>query len=245
MTRARADARPRGNIEARGDSLRIRVYAGPDPVTGKPVYLRETVHGTDDAARRTARRALNRLVAEAEKARKSSSVISLGRVIDEWLRVAEHEDSTRETYLGYIERTIKPALGSMSIAKLSVRHLETLYAELRLCGCGAAGSSVTASSSSSTRPTASTIVLRRSARRTRVGRWLPRRCARSTHCRAVSATAGEGLPHCASMPPGSQPPTAKQRKSSAPGCPNVTPDCHRRTASEGVTALSQTRHKQP
>lgn len=133
MTRARTDARPRGNIESRGDSLRIRVYAGPDPVTGKPVYLRETVRGTDDAAHRTARRALNRLVAEAEKARQPSSVISLGQVIDEWLKVAEHEDSTRETYLGYIERTIKPALGSMSIAKLSVRHLETLYAELRRC----------------------------------------------------------------------------------------------------------------
>lgn len=133
MAKVRADARPRGNIEARGDSLRIRVYAGPDPVTGKPVYLRETVPGTDGAARRAARRALNRLVAEAEKVRQPSSAISLGQVIDEWLKVAEHEDSTRETYLGYIERTIKPALGSMSIAKLSVRHLETLYAELRRC----------------------------------------------------------------------------------------------------------------
>jgi len=129
----RGTERIQGNIEPRGDSLRVRVYAGPDPVTGRPVYLRETVRGTDDAARRTARRTLNRLVAEAEKARRPSSVISLGHVIDEWLRVAEHEDSTRETYLGYIERTIKPALGSMSIAKLSVRHLETLYAELRRC----------------------------------------------------------------------------------------------------------------
>jgi hypothetical protein len=34
------------------------------------------------------------------------------------LRVAEHEDSTRETYLGYIERTIKPDLDSMPISKL-------------------------------------------------------------------------------------------------------------------------------
>ncbi|MGH4008927.1 MAG: site-specific integrase [Pseudonocardiaceae bacterium] len=129
----RATERPRGSIETRGDSLRIRVYAGPDPVTGKPVYLRETVRGTDDAARRMARRTLNRLVAEAEKARRPSSVVSLGHVINEWLRIVEHEDSTRETYLGYIERTITPALGSMSIAKLSVRHLETLYAELRRC----------------------------------------------------------------------------------------------------------------
>jgi integrase len=65
--------------------------------------------------------------------RRPSSVVSLRHVIDEWLRVAEHEDSTRETYVGYIERTIKPALGSMSIARLSVRHLETLYAQLRRC----------------------------------------------------------------------------------------------------------------
>jgi hypothetical protein len=58
------------------------------------------VRGTDDAARHTARRALNRLVAEAEKARWPSSAESLGHAIDEWLKVAEHEDSTRETGTG-------------------------------------------------------------------------------------------------------------------------------------------------
>jgi hypothetical protein len=52
-------------------------------VTGKPVYLREAVRGTDEAARRTARKALNRLVAEAEKVRQPSSVVSLAHVIDE------------------------------------------------------------------------------------------------------------------------------------------------------------------
>lgn len=64
---------------------------------------------------------LNRLVAEAQKARRPSSVISLDHVIDEWLRVAEHEDSTPETY---VERTIKPALGSMSIAKLHAELMD-------------------------------------------------------------------------------------------------------------------------
>jgi hypothetical protein len=91
-------------------------------VTGKPVYLRETVRGSDDAARRTARRALNRLVTGAEKARGPSSVISLSDVINEWLRVVEHEDSTRETYLGYIERTIndQPCPG-VSVDRQAVR----------------------------------------------------------------------------------------------------------------------------
>lgn len=131
--RSRADDRPRGNIEARGDALRIRVFAGLDPVTGRQAYLRETVRGTDAAAYRTAKKALNRLVAQAEKARRPSSAVSLGQVLDEWLSVSEHEDSTRETYVGYVERTIKPALGSTPLTKLTVRHLETLYAELRDC----------------------------------------------------------------------------------------------------------------
>ncbi|MGH3692506.1 MAG: hypothetical protein ACRDRX_00620 [Pseudonocardiaceae bacterium] len=135
----RGDERVRGNIETCGDSLRVRVFAGADPVTGKPVYLRETVRGTDEAAHRTARRTLNRLIAEAEKVRRPSSEVSLRHVIDEWLRVAEHEDSTRDTYLGYIERIITPALGSMAISKLSARHLETLYAHLRRCRSRCAG----------------------------------------------------------------------------------------------------------
>ncbi|MGQ0717895.1 MAG: hypothetical protein ACT4NP_11400 [Pseudonocardiales bacterium] len=65
MTAARArrgSERLQGNIEARGESQRMHVYAGPDPVAGKPAYLRETVRGTDDAARRTVPRTLNRLV---------------------------------------------------------------------------------------------------------------------------------------------------------------------------------------
>jgi hypothetical protein len=43
------------NIEARGDTLRVHVYAGANPMTGRIVSVR----GTDDAARRK-RRILNR-----------------------------------------------------------------------------------------------------------------------------------------------------------------------------------------
>jgi hypothetical protein len=38
----------RGRIERRGNALRVRVYAGDDPVTGKRVYRSETVPGTDE-----------------------------------------------------------------------------------------------------------------------------------------------------------------------------------------------------
>jgi integrase len=50
-----------------------------------------------------------------------------------WLKTVEVEDSTRDGYIGYIERNIRPTLGAVPIAKLSTRMLETFYAELRRC----------------------------------------------------------------------------------------------------------------
>jgi hypothetical protein len=56
------DVRQRGRIEERGKTLRVIVYAGVNPVTGKRVYLRETINGTDAAAYKRAHRALNKLL---------------------------------------------------------------------------------------------------------------------------------------------------------------------------------------
>jgi integrase len=76
---------------------------------------------------------LTRLQAEVDKQRVPETAVPLSRALDEWLRTVEIEESTRRSYIGYIERVIKPVLGSVSIAKLSARSIETLYAELRRC----------------------------------------------------------------------------------------------------------------
>jgi hypothetical protein len=47
VTRARPELRKRGKIEERNWSLRVKVYAGLDPVTGKRIYLRQKIDGTD------------------------------------------------------------------------------------------------------------------------------------------------------------------------------------------------------
>jgi integrase len=51
----------------------------------------------------------------------------------EWLRAAELEDTTRRTYVGYIERTIIPELGPVPADKLTALTLERFFAELRRC----------------------------------------------------------------------------------------------------------------
>lgn len=73
LVRARSDtARRKGNIEERGGALRVRLYAGLDPVTGKPSYKRATIQGTDDAAWRKAEDKLTEFRAEVLKQRSAS-----------------------------------------------------------------------------------------------------------------------------------------------------------------------------
>ena len=128
-----AASRKRGRIERRGNALRVRVYAGDDPVTGRRVYRSETVPGADRAAQRRAEKALTRLLAEVNAQRAPTSTVTLAYVLAEWLRTVELEDTTRRTYVGYIDRTILPAVGSVAADKLSALTLERLYGELRRC----------------------------------------------------------------------------------------------------------------
>jgi len=114
--------RPRGGIRERGNSFQVRVSAGKDPVTGKVRYLAASVPGTDRAARRRAEKALTRLQSQVDSQRVPESGISLGQAIDEWLAANEIEDTTRRTYVGYIERTIKPCPHAVTAMRDCAAH---------------------------------------------------------------------------------------------------------------------------
>jgi integrase len=133
MAGSRPEGRRKGRIEQRGSTLRVVVYAGEDPVTGRRVYERETIKGTDDAAWRRAEKKLTELRAKVIKQRNTPTSVNLGYAVNEWFRQADLEDSTRNSYAGYISRVIKPVLGDVSLKKLGARELETLYSELRRC----------------------------------------------------------------------------------------------------------------
>lgn len=133
MSSARSEGRQRGRIEERGKTLRVIVYAGVDPVTGRRSYLRETIDGTDKAARKRAEKALNKMLAQVDGQRSAPSSTSLSYALDEWMRTNEIEASTRKAYLGYIDRTIRPALGTTAVNKITARTLEGFYTDLRRC----------------------------------------------------------------------------------------------------------------
>src|SRR5436190_4649686 len=115
MGRGAAVRRRTGSIRERSGSLQVRLFAGYDPVTGKETYLSATISGTDDKAWRKADNKPAEFRTQVNKQRYAESSVPLGDALNEWMRVSELEDSTRKTYKGYIERTIRPALGTVPV----------------------------------------------------------------------------------------------------------------------------------
>ncbi|MET9020696.1 hypothetical protein ABZV93_11980 [Actinopolymorpha sp. NPDC004070] len=97
-------------------------------MTGKDSYLTES---TKDE--RQVEKIRTRLLVQVDQQRQATTKASLAYVLDSWLDVHEAERTTLAGYRRAAETRIKPALGRVSIAKLTPRVLEQFYAELRRC----------------------------------------------------------------------------------------------------------------
>lgn len=126
--------RPRGNIEALpSGSLRVRVYAGVDILTGTDLYLRKTIPA-GPTAQRLAEDACEEFIRQVEQGRQPKTNASLLLLIEEHLKTAEIGQRTKETLEGYVRKHIaSTALGGRTIGEIGVQQLESFYAELRRC----------------------------------------------------------------------------------------------------------------
>jgi integrase len=121
--------RTRGYIEQRASgSYRAVVYAGTDPLTGKPRYLRASAPTWDDAERE-----LTRLLGDLDQERHPKTNITVGQALDQWLDVADLAETTRDRYLDLIRLYIRPTFGNLPAAKLDAELLERFYARLQRC----------------------------------------------------------------------------------------------------------------
>lgn len=110
-------------------SFRVTVYAGLDPLTGRRLRHRGTAK-----TKHHAQILLDRLLEQADAGRRPDSRVLVSELLEQYLEVAELEPSTRDSYRGYIRRTILPALGSTEVRKVRGPMLDTFYARLRRCG---------------------------------------------------------------------------------------------------------------
>src|SRR4051794_9223541 len=99
-----ARKRTRGEIETLpSGSLRVRVYAGTDPVSKRKHYLTETVPAGPTAAKE-AEKLRTRLLAQVDERRNPRTKATLNQLLDRWLEVAELEPTTRSGYVRKLDK---------------------------------------------------------------------------------------------------------------------------------------------
>jgi len=125
--------RQRGEIEVRPNgALRVRVYAGIDPLSGKRHYLVETVPAGKDA-RKEAEKVQRRLATQVDEQRNPRTKATVDQLLDRYLELLEVEDTTRDRYEQVIRVHIRPRLGPLQVARLDGELLDSYYAILRRC----------------------------------------------------------------------------------------------------------------
>src|SRR4029450_4738410 len=128
LTQWRDERGQRGHIEKHRGKYRAIVSAGTDPPTGKRRFLKKACD-TEKQAQVESTKLLN----QVDEQRHPPAKILVRQLIQKWFDVEDHEDSTRERYVGLNRKYIDPVFGSMQAAKLDAELLETFYASLRKC----------------------------------------------------------------------------------------------------------------
>jgi integrase len=123
----------RGHLRPHGDGAwRLHVNGGTDPVTGRRRQISKVVRGS----RKEAERALTKLLGEVDGGDHGpGGDTTFGQVLDAWLahKVVAVEPTTFDTYrasAGYVTDHLR----AFPVRKLTVAHLEQLYAHLITAG---------------------------------------------------------------------------------------------------------------
>ena len=132
-------ARARGNIETlRSGALRVRVYAGIDPLTRKRHNLIEVIP-PGPKAWREAEAARARLLHEIAERRNPRTNASIDELLTRYLDQSSGSPNTLELYRTHVRNHISPCLGHVRVGKLDPETLDSFYGELRRCRTRCAG----------------------------------------------------------------------------------------------------------
>ncbi|MBN9113185.1 MAG: tyrosine-type recombinase/integrase [Pseudonocardia sp.] len=131
--RTTRSGRQKGSIdELPSGALRVRVYAGVDPVTKRRHDLIEVVPpGPKAYERAEATRA--RLVASVAERRNPRTSATIDQLLEKYLDQFDGAPNTLTLYRGYVNNHISPLIGRVKVGTLEADVLDSFYAELRRC----------------------------------------------------------------------------------------------------------------
>jgi integrase len=132
-SRVRRRTRARGSIDVLpSGSLRVRVYAGQDPLTKKRLTLVKTIP-TGPHAQKHAEAALDRMQREVAERRSPRTNATVDQLLERYLDQFAGGENTLGLYRGHVRNHISPLLGHLKVGELTPEALDAFYAELRRC----------------------------------------------------------------------------------------------------------------
>jgi integrase len=130
---SKARQRKRGEVETLpSGSLRVRVYAGIDPISKKRHYLTEVVPAGPKAAAQ-AEKVRTRLLAEVDDRRNPRTNATVNQLLDRYLDMIKVEDSTLDGYERNARVHIRPVIGDLPLGRIDGETIDSFYAYLRAC----------------------------------------------------------------------------------------------------------------
>ncbi|MGD9529877.1 MAG: tyrosine-type recombinase/integrase [Dehalococcoidia bacterium] len=125
--------REQGSIdELPSGALRVRVYAGIDPITKRRHNLVEVIPAGPDAWDR-ADEVRRRFVAEVKARRSPRTSATVDQLLDRYLDEHQGGASTVTGYRQYVDKHVRPFIGARKVGDIDADILDSLYAELRRC----------------------------------------------------------------------------------------------------------------
>lgn len=113
-------------------SLRVKVYAGLDPLTGRPRYIGETV-ADGPLAREQAEEACRRLLGQVRRGRRLHSHATVDDLLSRHLVMLHGSEHTRQSHGLIAAKHLRPFIGHLPLRVVTPEKLEHLYAELLRC----------------------------------------------------------------------------------------------------------------
>jgi hypothetical protein len=127
------EKRARGSIDVLpGGSLRVRVYAGVDPVTKKRHDLVAVIPAGPNAEDEAERQRLD-FLRQIEERRNPRTKATLDQLLMRYLDQFDGAPGTKSLYERHGRNHISPLLGPVKVAALDADTLDSFYMELRRC----------------------------------------------------------------------------------------------------------------
>ncbi|WP_410605003.1 tyrosine-type recombinase/integrase [Amycolatopsis sp. lyj-90] len=119
-------------IKLPSGSLRVKVYAGIDPVTKKRYYLDEVVSAGPKAAGQ-AEKLRTKFLNQVDEKRSSRTSATVDQLMDRYFELVKIEETTRTGYESLVRIHVRPLLGGSKLSRLDGEILDSFYKQLRTC----------------------------------------------------------------------------------------------------------------